>query len=92
LQTVTPAERRAALVARMVAAAEKTGTGVTYDAIEAALTVALEEAAKVARGYTEIVNSHGNLATAPHSAAEQAANEIEAAIRALIPSALSSSS
>ena len=49
---MTPAERKAALVARMVAAAEKTGTGVTYDAIEAALTVALEEAAKVAEaGY-----------------------------------------
>lgn len=44
---MTPAERRAALVARMVAAAEKTGTGVTYDAIEAALTVALEEAATI---------------------------------------------
>lgn len=46
---MTPDERRAALVKKMVAAAEATGVGVTHDAIEAALAVALEEAAKVAQ-------------------------------------------
>jgi hypothetical protein len=51
---MTPAERKAALVERMVAAAEKTGTGVTYDAIEAALTVALEEAAREFDGWGDI--------------------------------------
>ena len=58
----------------------------------AALTVALEEAARLAKGYADAVKAHGHLATAPHSAAEQAANEIEAAIRALIPDGGSASS
>lgn len=42
---------------------------------------ALEEAAKVAEGMWW--QGHGNLATAPYAAAEQAGDEIAAAIRAL---------
>ncbi len=42
---------------------------------------ALEEAARVATGM--VWQSHGALAVAPHGAAQQAADEIAAAIRAL---------
>lgn len=49
--------------------------------LSAALDLALEEAAKVAEGFP--AHTHGNLATAPPQAAEQAADEIAAAIRAL---------
>lgn len=55
------------------------------DEASAAIAVVLEEAAKVARRYAENVRNHGNLATAPYAAAEQAADEIVAAIRAMIP-------
>lgn len=41
----------------------------------------LEEAAKVAEAFP--ARTHGNLATAPYAAAEQAAEEIATAIRAL---------
>jgi len=41
----------------------------------------LEEAAKVAEAFP--AKTHGNLATAPYAAAEQATDEIAAAIRAL---------
>lgn len=41
----------------------------------------LEEAARVAEGFP--ARTHGNLATAPYAAAEQTADEIAAAIRAL---------
>jgi len=41
----------------------------------------LEEAARVAEAFP--ARTHGNLATAPYAAAEQAADEIAAAIRAL---------
>lgn len=49
-----------------------------------ARAIALEEAAKVAENFP--ARTHGNLATAPYAAAEQAAEEIAAAIRAMIPS------
>ena len=49
---------------------------------DAAIAVVLEEAAKVAEAFP--AHDHGNLATAPPQAAEQAADEIAAAIRALI--------
>lgn len=42
---------------------------------------ALEEAAKVAEAFP--ARTHGNLATAPYAAAEQASEEIAAAIRVL---------
>ena len=63
---------------------ELKGYRITILDINAAIDIALEEAARVARGYAEAVKSHGNLATAPYAAAEQAADEIEAAIRAMI--------
>lgn len=47
----------------------------------AAIAVALEEAATLADRFP--ARAHGNLATTPHAAAEQAGNEIAAAIRAL---------
>lgn len=50
-------------------------------AADAAIALVLEEAAKVAEGFP--AKAHGNLATAPYAAVEQAADEIAAAIRAL---------
>lgn len=47
----------------------------------AAIDIALEEAAKVAEGFP--ARTHGNMATAPYAAVEQAMDEIAAAIRAL---------
>jgi hypothetical protein len=49
---------------------------------DAALSVVLEEAAKVAEAFP--ARTHGNLATAPYAAAEQAGDEIAAAIRAMM--------
>ena len=48
---------------------------------DAAIALVLEEAAKTAEAFP--ARTHGNLATAPYAAAEQAADEIAAAIRAL---------
>ena len=47
----------------------------------AAIAIVLEEAAKVAEAFP--ARTHGNLATAPYAAAEQAGDEIAAAIRKL---------
>jgi len=52
------------------------------DALRIARAEALEQAAKVAQDFP--AHSHGSLATAPAQAAEQAADEIAAAIEALI--------
>lgn len=49
--------------------------------LKAARDLVLEEAARVAEAYP--ARTHGALATAPYAAAEQAADEIAAAIRAL---------
>lgn len=46
---------------------------------DAAIDIALEEAARVAEAFP--AHTHGNLATAPAQAAEQASDEIAAAIR-----------
>lgn len=51
--------------------------------IKAVIAETLEEAAKVAEAFP--ARTHGNLATAPYAAAEQAGDEIAAAIRAMIP-------
>jgi hypothetical protein len=48
----------------------------------AAIDIVLEEAARVAEAFP--AHNHGNLATAPPQAAEQAADEIAAAIRGMI--------
>ena len=48
---------------------------------DAAIALVLEEAARTAEAFP--ARTHGNLATAPYAAAEQAADEIAAAIRAL---------
>jgi len=48
----------------------------------AAIAVALEEAARLAEAFP--ARTHGSLATAPYAAAEQAGEEIAAAIRAMI--------
>jgi hypothetical protein len=46
---------------------------------------AMRDAAGVARDYADHVKAHGSLASAPYAAAEQAADEIATAIRALSP-------
>ena len=56
-------------------------TWVDPEKVRDAIDVVLEEAAKVADGMWW--QGHGNLATAPYAAAEQAGDEIAAAIRAL---------
>lgn len=50
---------------------------------DAAIDIVLEEAARVAEAFP--AHTHGNLATAPAQAAEQASDEIAAAIRAMKP-------
>lgn len=59
--------------------------GVAYKAADAAIALVraevIEEAAMTAEAFP--ARTHGNLATAPYAAAEQAADEIAAAIRAL---------
>lgn len=59
--------------------------GRVMDAADAAIAIiraeVLEEAARTAEAFP--ARTHGNLATAPYAAAEQAAEEIAAAIRAL---------
>lgn len=50
--------------------------------MEIAIAVALEEAAKVAEAFP--ARTHRNLATAPYAVAEQAGDEIAAAIRAMM--------
>ena len=77
---MTCAERKAALVEKAVAAAEATGFGVTHDAIEAALTVVLEEAAKVAECAGRYPVGAGDGGTHVIGTADDAAS----AIRALI--------
>lgn len=51
------------------------------EAADAAIAIVLEQAAKVADAFP--ARTHGALATAPYAAAEQASDEIAAAIRAL---------
>lgn len=48
---------------------------------DAAIALVLEEAARTAEAFP--ARAHGNLATAPYAAAEQAAEEIATAIRAM---------
>lgn len=58
-------------------------TGFASDAAaRVAIAIALQEAARVAKDFP--ARTHGNLASAPYAAAEQAAEEIAAAILALI--------
>ena len=52
-----------------------------HDCAIAAIALCMEEAAKVAEAFP--ARTHGNLATAPYAAAEQAGDEIAAAIRAM---------
>lgn len=55
----------------------------TFERIaDAVIAVVLEEAAKVAEAFP--ARTHRNLATAPYAAAEQAGDEIAAAIRAMM--------
>lgn len=53
-----------------------------YRDARAAIAIALEGAAKVARDFP--AQRHGHLATTPHAAAAQVADEIAAAIRGMI--------
>lgn len=56
---MTPADRRAALVERMVRSVEARGEGITFDAVELCLDIALEEAAKVVtEHYQELCTEH----------------------------------
>ena len=88
---MTSDEARAALREKVVKALDETfrqaerrgmwNVSREHDCAVAAIDVALEEAARVARDFP--AQRHGHLATTPHAAAAQVAEEIAAAIRAL---------
>lgn len=70
------------LVARVARLYKDKWCVVDHQLARAVIAVVLEEAAKVAEAFP--ARTHGSLASAPYAAAEQAGDEIAAAIRAMI--------
>lgn len=80
--TDTLRERVARAIDQSLCNARVTSNNLFYlPEADAAIALVLEEAARTAEAFP--ARTHGNLATAPYAAAEQAADEIAAAIRAL---------